>query len=129
MLPEDRKYSKEHEWIKVDGDNGTIGITDYAQQQLGDVVFVEVPEVGASVTAMEVFGNIESVKAVSELFSPVSGEIVEVNDQVVDQPELVNKDPHGDAWLIKVKLGNPSELDGLMSASQYQEYLDKEGEG
>ena len=129
MLPEDRKYSREHEWIKVDGNQGTVGITDYAQKQLGDVVYVELPETGSKVTAMEVFGNIESVKAVSELFSPVSGEVVEINQKVVDAPELVNGDPHGDAWLIVVKLDDASELDKLMSAAEYQEYLDKEGEG
>ena len=127
MLPDDRKYSKEHEWIKVDGENGTIGITDFAQKELGDVVYVELPEVGATVASMEVFGNIESVKAVSELFSPVSGEVVETNDKVVDAPELVNADPHGDAWLIVLKLSDASQLDGLMSAAQYQEYIDKEG--
>lgn len=129
MLPEDRKYSKEHEWIKVDGDKGTVGITDYAQEQLGDVVFVELPEVGSKVTAMEVFGNIESVKAVSELFSPVSGEVLEINDKVVDQPELVNSAPYDDAWLIVVKVDDASEVDALMSASEYKEYLEKEGEG
>jgi len=129
MLPEDRKYSKEHEWIKVDGDKGTVGITDYAQEQLGDVVYVELPEVGAKITAMEVFGNIESVKAVSELFSPVSGEVLEVNDKVVDTPELVNSQPYGDAWLIVVKVGDASDVDALMSAAQYQEYLDEESKG
>ena len=129
MLPEDRKYSKEHEWIRVDGEKGTIGITDYAQDQLGDVVYVELPEAGSRVSAMEVFGNIESVKAVSELFSPVSGEVLEVNDRVVDSPELVNSDPYGEAWLIVVKIDDASEVDALMSAAQYQEYLDKESEG
>jgi glycine cleavage system H protein len=126
MLPDDRKYSKEHEWIKIDGDNGTIGITDFAQKELGDVVYVELPEVGAAVTAMEVFGNIESVKAVSELFSPASGEVVEINNEVVDAPELVNADPHGDAWLVVLKLRDPSELDALMSAAEYQKYIDEE---
>lgn len=126
MLPEDRKYSKEHEWIRVDGDKGTIGITDYAQQQLGDVVYVELPDKGAAVTAMEVFGSIESVKAVSELFSPVSGSVAEVNDKTVDAPELVNSDPYGDAWLIVVELSDKGELDKLMSAAEYQAYLDKE---
>lgn len=129
MLPEDRKYSKEHEWVKVEGDLGRVGITDYAQKQLGDVVYVEVPEVGATVGAMEVFGTIESVKAVSELFSPVSGEVTEVNSSVVDAPELVNKDPHGDAWLIVVKMSDASEVDGLMSASEYEAYLAEEGQG
>lgn len=129
MLPEDRKYSKEHEWIRIDGDNGRIGITDFAQKELGDVVYVELPEVGAKVASMEVFGNIESVKAVSELFSPVSGEVVEINDKVVDAPEMVNGDPHGDAWLIVVKLDDPSQIDSLMSAADYQAYIDKEGQG
>lgn len=129
MVPEDRKYSKEHEWILVDGENGRIGITDHAQGALGDVVYVELPEVGKAVTATEVFGDIESVKAVSELFSPVSGEVVEVNSKVVDSPEMVNADPHGDAWLIVVKMSDLSELDGLMSAAQYQAYLDEESEG
>jgi len=129
MLPEDRKYSKEHEWIQVDGDNGRIGITDFAQKELGDIAYVELPEVGTKVAAMEVFGNIESVKAVSELFSPVSGEVVEINDKVVDAPEMVNADPHGDAWLIVVKLDDPSQLDGLMSAADYQAHIDKEGQG
>lgn len=124
MLPEDRKYTKEHEWIKMDGDKGTVGITDYAQQQLGDVVYVEIPEIGASVTAMEVFGNIESVKAVSELFSPVTGEILDVNQKVIDTPELVNKDPYGEAWLMVVRVANLAQLDELMSAADYQAYLD-----
>ena len=128
MLPEDRRYSKEHEWIKVDGDKGTVGITDYAQQQLGDVVYVELPEAGASVGAMEVFGTIESVKAVSELYSPVKGEVLSVNEKVADSPELVNSDPYGGAWLIEVKLAEPSDVEGLMTAAQYQEYLDKEAE-
>ena len=129
MLPEDHKYSKEHEWILVDGESGKIGITDHAQDELGDIVYVELPEVGATVTAMKVFGDIESVKAVSELFSPVSGEVVEVNSKVVDSPEMVNADPHGDAWLIVVKMSDLSELESLMSAAQYQTYIDKESEG
>ncbi|HXV60532.1 MAG TPA: glycine cleavage system protein GcvH [Vicinamibacteria bacterium] len=129
MLPEDRKYSKEHEWIHVDGDRGRVGITDYAQGQLGDVVYVELPQVGAQVGAMEVFGTIESVKAVSELFSPVGGEVLEINQTVVDSPELVNTDPYGDAWLIVVKVTDASQLDSLMTAAQYQAYLDSEGEG
>ncbi len=129
MLPEDRKYSKEHEWIRIDGDKGTVGITDYAQAQLGDVVYVELPEVGAKVKAREVFGNIESVKAVSELFSPVTGEVLEVNEKVVDAPELVNADPYEGAWLIVVQLDDASELDALMSAAEYQAYIDKESEG
>ena len=129
MLPDDRKYSKEHEWIRVDGEKGTVGITDYAQKQLGDVVYVELPEVGTKVAAMEVFGTIESVKAVSELFSPLAGEVVEANQTVVDSPELVNSDPYGDAWLIVLKIDDTSALDALMGVTQYQEYLDKEAEG
>jgi glycine cleavage system H protein len=129
MLPEDRKYSKEHEWIRVDGDRGTVGITDYAQKQLGDVVYVELPEVGTKLEAMQVFGTIESVKAVSELFCPVAGEVVEINQKVVDTPELVNSDPQGDAWLIVVKLEGETGLDALMGAADYQKYLDEEAGG
>jgi glycine cleavage system H protein len=129
MLPDDRKYSKEHEWIKVDADRGTVGITDYAQKQLGDVVYVELPEPGARLAAMQVFGTIESVKAVSELFCPVSGEVLEVNQTVVDKPELVNSDPYGGAWLVVVKIASPAELGSLMSASEYQSYLDEESKG
>ncbi len=129
MLPDDCKYSKEHEWIRMDGEKGTVGITDYAQKQLGDVVYVELPEVGTKVGAMEVFGTVESVKAVSELFSPVPGEVVEANQTVMDSPELINSDPYGDAWLIVLKIDDTSALDALMGATQYQEYLDKEAEG
>jgi len=126
MYPDEYRYSKEHEWIKIDGDHGKVGITDFAQQQLGDVVFVELPEAGSSFSAAEVFGNIESVKAVSELFLPVSGEIVEVNQAAVDSPELINKDPHGEAWLVVVKLTNPAELEGLLSVEDYQKYVEEE---
>ena len=129
MLPDDCKYSKEHEWIRMDGEKGTVGITEYAQKQLGDVVYVELPEVGTKVGAMEVFGTVESVKAVSELFSPVPGEVVEANQTVMDSPELINSDPYGDAWLIVLKIDDTSALDALMGATQYQEYLDKEAEG
>ena len=129
MLPDDCKYSKEHEWVRLDGEKGTVGITDYAQRQLGDVVYVELPEVGTKVGAMEVFGTVESVKAVSELFSPVPGEVVEANQTLMDSPELINSDPHGDAWLIVLKIDDNSALDALMDATQYQEYLDKEAEG
>lgn len=126
MYPDNFRYSKEHEWVSVDGDKGTVGITDYAQQQLGDVVYVELPEVGATFAAAEVFGSIESVKAVSELFCPVSGEVLEINQKPVDSPEIVNKDPHGDAWLMVIRLTNPSELEGLLSASAYQDYIEQE---
>lgn len=126
MYPDDRQYSKEHEWIKMEGDRGTVGITDYAQKQLGDVVYVELPDVGAKFAANEVFGTIESVKAVSELFSPVGGEVVEVNQSVVDSPEMVNKDPHGNSWLMVIKVDDATELGKLLTASQYQELTDKE---
>jgi glycine cleavage system H protein len=129
MLPEDRKYSKEHEWVKVAAGRGTVGITDYAQKQLGDVVYVELPAVGKRLSAMEVFGTIESVKAVSELYCPVSGEVVDVNGAVVDKPELVNSDPYGKAWLLVVAIANEGELSSLMTAAEYQAYLDQESKG
>ena len=118
----DRKYTRDHEWIRIAGDTGEVGITDYAQQQLGDVVYVELPDVGRKVTAGESFGSIESVKAVSELFAPVSGEIVEVNDALKSHPEVVNSDPHG-TWMIKVRLGSPVDSGALLDASQYQQHL------
>jgi glycine cleavage system H protein len=126
MYPEDRVYTKEHEWIKVDGDRGTVGITDYAQAQLGDVVYVELPEVGAKFSANQIFGTIESVKAVSELFCPVAGEVVEINQPVVDSPEMVNKDPHEQAWLMVIKVDDASELGNLLSAAGYQDFVAKE---
>jgi glycine cleavage system H protein len=128
MLPKDRKYTKEHEWVRVENSRGTIGITDYAQKQLGDVVYIELPEKGKKLKAMEVFGTIESVKAVSELFCPVSGEVADVNAAVVDKPESVNSDPYG-TWLIVVTLDDASELDGLLTDAQYQKYLDEEAGG
>ena len=123
MYPNDYRYTKDHEWIKVSGDTGTIGITDYAQHELGDVVFVEMPAVGSKVSAGKVFGTVESVKAVSEIFAPVSGEITETNATLTSAPEALNSDPHGDAWLIKVKLANPSEVSGLMDAAAYQAFI------
>lgn len=121
--PSDRKYSKEHEWILVDGDVATIGISDFAQDQLGEVVYVDLPSEGDSVSAGETFGEIESVKSVSELYAPVSGEIVAVNDALGDAPETVNSDPHGDGWMIKIRLGNASEVDGLMAAEEYDTFV------
>lgn len=121
--PNDRKYTKEHEWIKVTGDTGTVGITDYAQHALGDVVFVELPKVGAKLAANQSLGTVESVKAVSEIYSPVSGEVADVNGALANAPETINQDPHGAAWLIKVKLANPAELGGLMDAAAYQAYV------
>jgi glycine cleavage system H protein len=119
MYPADLKYTKDHEWVRVDGDTGTIGITNFAQQQLGDVVYVELPEVGASLTAGQTFGTIESVKAVSELYAPVSGEVVEVNAGLKDKPEDVNAKPH-DTWMIKVRLANAAETGSLLDAAAYQ---------
>ena len=123
MYPSDYRYTKEHEWIKVSGETGTIGITDYAQHELGDVVFVELPETGAKIKAGDVFGTIESVKAVSEIYSPVSGEVAETNSALSNAPETVNSDPHGAAWLIKVKLANSAEISGLMDAAAYQAFV------
>lgn len=121
--PSDRKYTKEHEWVKLDGDVGTVGITDYAQDQLGDIVFVDMPVSGTSVTALQKFGEIESVKAVSELYSPVSGEVVERNDGLEGSPQRVNDDPYGDGWMIRVRLSSAGEVDALMSAEEYEDFL------
>ncbi|HYM60832.1 MAG TPA: glycine cleavage system protein GcvH [Thermoanaerobaculia bacterium] len=126
MTPEDSRYSKSHEYVHVDGDIGIIGITDYAQKELGDVVFVELPAAGAQLEQGEELGNIESVKAVSELFSPVSGEVIEINDALADKPELINLDPYGDGWMVKVRLSAPDEVDELMNAEEYDEYIQKE---
>ena len=123
--PTDRKYTKEHEWIQVNGSSATVGITDYAQQSLGDIVFVEVPKVGAELAAGKTFGTVESVKAVSDLFAPASGTVTEVNGELATSPEKVNKDPHG-SWMIKLTLKNPSELDGLLSAGDYEKFVAEE---
>jgi glycine cleavage system H protein len=121
--PADRRYSKEHEWIMVDGDSGTVGITDYAQDQLGDIVFVDLPAPGTAVKYMERFGEIESVKAVSELFSPVTGEVTDVNAALNDNPQYVNGSPYDEGWMAKVRLSDMGELDKLMAADQYDEYI------
>ncbi len=123
MYPSEYRYTKDHEWIKVTGDTGTIGITDYAQHELGDVVFVELPAAGTKITTGEVFGTVESVKAVSEIYAPVSGEVIEGNAALANAPELVNSDPHGAAWLIKIKLADPAEVAGLMDAAAYQAFV------
>jgi glycine cleavage system H protein len=123
--PTDRKYTKEHEWIQNTGTSATVGITDYAQQSLGDIVFVEVPKVGAELTAGKTFGTVESVKAVSDLFSPATGTVTEVNADLATSPEKVNTDPHG-SWMMKMILKNPSELDGLLSADAYQKFVAEE---
>ena len=122
--PADLKYTKEHEWIRVDGNTGTIGITDFAQQQLGDVVYVELPEIGSTITAGQVFGTIESVKAVSELFAPVTGEVSEINTSLKDRPDHVNSKPH-ETWMVKVKLSNPGEIASLMNATAYEQLIQK----
>ena len=125
--PEDNRYAKSHEYIHVEGDTGTIGITDYAQKELGDVVFVELPQVGTQLEAGDELGSIESVKAVSELFSPVGGEVVEVNETLADKPELVNTDPYGDGWMIRIKVSNAEEVDELlMTAEDYDDYVQTE---
>src|ERR1700746_1202072 len=128
MYPSDYRYTKEHEWIKVSGGTGTIGITDYAQHELGDVVFVELPSVAAKITAGQVFGTVESVKAVSEIFAPVSGDVTEANTALSDTPETLNSDPHGAGWLIKVKLANPAELNSLMDGPAYEGYKEQKGQ-
>lgn len=124
--PADYRYTREHEWIKIDGAVGTIGITDYAQNSLGDIVFVDSPKVGATVEAGKVFGSVESVKAVSDLYSPVSGSVTAVNEELHDSPEKINKSAH-EAWIIKVKLSNPSEAGSLLSAADYEAFIAEEG--
>ena len=119
------KYTKEHEWVKVEGDTATEGITDYAQSELSDIVMVEPPAVGKKVKAGEAVGTIEAVKAVTDLFAGVSGEVVEVNDKVVADPSIINKDPYGEGWLYKVKMDDPREADGLLGSSQYKELIEK----
>lgn len=126
MTPEDSRYAKSHEYIHVEGGIGTIGITEYAQKELGDVVFVELPQVGTEIEQGDEMGSIESVKAVSELFAPVSGEVVEINEALAEKPELVNTDPYGDGWMIKVKMTAPDEVDELMNAEDYEEYIEAE---
>ena len=117
------KYSKDHEWLKVEGETGTVGITDHAQHSLGDVVYVELPKAGEKFTAHDTFGSVESVKAVSELFLPVGGEVTEVNESLTDEPEKVNNDPYGAGWMLRVKLASPGEVDSLLSAAEYEDYI------
>ncbi len=125
-VPDNLHYSKDHEWVRVESGVAVIGITDHAQEQLGDVVYVELPKAGESFSAHESFGSVESVKAVSEIFTPVSGEIAEVNDSLTDEPEKVNKDPYGDGWMIKVKMGTPGEVDSLLTAAEYEDFTKAE---
>ncbi|MDH6534771.1 glycine cleavage system protein GcvH [Parabacteroides sp. 52] len=124
-FPAELKYTKDHEWIRVEGNNAYIGITDYAQSELGEIVFVDIPTEGETVAKEEVFGTIEAVKTVSDLFMPVSGEVEEVNAELEEKPELVNEDAYGKGWLIKITLSNPSEADGLLSAAEYEKLLAK----
>ena len=121
--PDDLKYTKEHEWVRLESEVGTVGITDYAQDQLGDIVFVELPAPGTAVTQMQKFGEIESVKAVSELYSPVTGEVVEANAALVGSPQLVNDDPYGEGWMLRIRLSDPSEIDKLLSAEEYDDFI------
>lgn len=127
MYPAGYRYTKDHEWLQVDGGVGTVGITDYAQQELGDVVFVELPKLGAKMNAGQSFGTIESVKAVSEIFMPVSGEIAEINSALVDAPEKLNKDPHGSAWLVRIRLSDAQQVLSLMDAAAYEAYVSTQG--
>jgi glycine cleavage system H protein len=119
MVPTDLRYTKDHEWVRVDGEEAVVGITDYAANQLGDIVFVELPDVGRTLSQAATFGVVESVKAVSDLFSPVSGEVTSGNDALAAAPELVNSDPYGDGWMIRLKLANPTEVDELLDAAAY----------
>lgn len=121
--PQELKYSKEHEWVRTDGSKAYIGISDFAQDELGDIVFVELPQVGTTLTLNSTFGTVESVKTVSDLFAPVSGKVVEVNGKLEDSPELVNTDPYGDGWMIVVEMSNPSELDDLLDAAAYNAHI------
>ena len=121
--PDDLQYTKDHEWIRIKGDKGVVGITEYAQESLGDVVYVELPKVAEHFNAHDPFGSVESVKAVSELYIPVSGDVLRINDLLVDKPELVNTNPYGDGWMIEIKIDKKSDIDRLLSAAEYEDYL------
>ncbi|HEX5037186.1 MAG TPA: glycine cleavage system protein GcvH [bacterium] len=127
-FPEDLKYSKEHEWVRVSGNIATIGISDYAQDQLGEIVFVELPDEGEEFEKDDAFGVVESVKSVNDIYAPLTGRIVEVNDPVVDSPEIVNEDPYAEGWLVKIEISDPKELGELMSAKDYEAYIKEESE-
>jgi glycine cleavage system H protein len=126
MYPDDFFFAESHEWIKIEGDMGTVGVSDFAQKQLGDVVYIELPETGAKFDFHQSFGVIESVKAVSDIYSPVAGEVIEVNSGLNDSPELLNEDPHGNGWIMKIKVKDKSELQKLMSISDYEKYLESQ---
>jgi glycine cleavage system H protein len=127
-VPDNLHYSKDHEWVRVEGDNAVIGITDHAQDQLGDVVYVELPKVGDEFASNDSFGSVESVKAVSEIFTPVAGKVTEVNDSLSEEPERVNKDPYGDGWMIKMKMSKSGEVDSLLTAAEYEDFTKAESE-
>jgi glycine cleavage system H protein len=127
-VPENLHYSKDHEWMRVENDLAVIGITDHAQEQLGDVVYVELPKSGEEFAAHESFGSVESVKAVSEIFTPVSGEVAAVNESLADEPEKVNQDPYGDGWMIKIKMRSPGEVDSLLTPAEYEDFTKAESE-
>jgi len=124
--PEDLSYTKDHEWVRAKGEHATIGITDHAQQQLGDVVYVELPKVGDKFEASEPFGSVESVKAVSEVYMPLGGSVIEVNESLNDSPEQVNEDPYGDGWMIRIKIDNPVQVDALLTSIEYEDYIKEE---
>lgn len=126
MYPENYRYTKEHEWVLVEGGTGTVGITDHAQEELGDIVYVDLPKVGTHLEQGKSLGSVESVKAVSDVYSPISGDVVEINPALADKPESLNADPHGAAWLVKLKLSAPAEVEGLMTAADYQAYIGAE---
>jgi glycine cleavage system H protein len=126
MYPDNFRYTKEHEWVLVEADNGTVGITDHAQHELGDIVYVDLPKIGAKTEKGVAFGSVESVKAVSEIFAPVSGEVVAINEELANAPEKLNEDPHGAGWLVKIKLVAPGETKDLMTAAEYQSYIGAE---
>ena len=125
-FPKDLRYTKEHEWVRMEGNVATIGITDHAQDSLGDIVYLELPSDGAVVTKDETFGVVESVKAVSDLYSPISGTVIEINDALVDSPEVINGDPYGDAWMLKVEMNIPAEIKELLTADEYKKYVEEE---
>jgi glycine cleavage system H protein len=126
MYPDNFRYTKEHEWVRVEGDTGTIGITDHAQQSLGDIVYVDLPKVGVRVELGKSLGSVESVKAVSDIYAPLSGEVTEINKLLAEAPEKLNQDPHGEAWLVQIRLSAPAEIQNLMSAADYQAYIGAE---
>ncbi len=126
LIPEGLKYTKEHEWIQVDGEVGIVGITDYAQNELSDIVFVELPEVGQKVAKGERVATLEAVKTVADVYSPVTGEVIEVNERLTDEPDLINRDPYGDGWIVKIKIENPDELNDLLSAEEYEKLVEEE---